>query len=165
MKRLSIFDLQEGKIYNAFDGDRQLGKRYTVQNGQLKNASKDEDPNNLEVYENCVWVPLKASIGFEEVFQAPAPTSILGLKHGLIYKASAQIGGLVARRGNQLVMLDNNHKVTKPVDLAIVKLNTMFTAIGEISAKALTPKTRKTLKKLVTAKSKSKTASRSSARR
>ena len=132
MKRLSIFDLQEGKVYNAFDGSRQLGKRYTVQNGKLMNASKDEDPHNLSVYEGCVWVPLKASIRFEEVKEAAKPVSILGLKQGLVYKPSAQISGLVTRKGNKLMFVEGN-RTTKSVDLAIVNLSTMFTVIGQIA--------------------------------
>lgn len=132
MKSLSIFDLQEGKIYDAFDGSRRLDKRYTVQNGQLKNANKDEDPNELSVYENCDWVPLKASINFKEVFQA--------------------------------------HKPVRPVDLAIVQLTTMFTAIAdapasEVFSRLIPKKTRKIAKSLVTSKSKSKSSARATARR
>jgi hypothetical protein len=131
-QRLSIFDLQEGKVYNAFDGARQLGKRYTVQSGKLMNASKNEDPHNLEVYEGCNWVPLKASIRFEEVKAPSTPVSILGLKQGLVYRPSAQISGLVTRKGNKLMFVEGN-KTTKSVDLDIVNLSTMFTAIGEMA--------------------------------
>lgn len=133
MKRLSIFDLQEGKVYAAFDGDRRLGKNYTVKDGKLMNASKDEDPNDLKVYEGCSWVPLKASVGFEEIKNLGGPTSILGLKQGMVYKASAQLSGFIARAGRKLMKLDQNHKVIGPVDLEIVSLTTMFTPVAELA--------------------------------
>src|SRR5690606_38338282 len=113
---LSVFDLKEGHIYKAFDGNRELNKTYMVRNGKLMNSANKQDPEALKSYDNCEWVPLKASIGFEQI-ETSGPvqrsttkkaspmskTSILGLKNGGVYRAPAQFKGLVKRFGSRLL--------------------------------------------------------------
>lgn len=139
-KRVSIFDLKEGKVYKAFDGKRELSKIYTVQNGKLMNASKEGDANDIQEYDGCEWVPLKASITFQEIKSAqlvPAASSILGLKKGLIYKSdSDEFDGLVARIGNKLMSLNDKKKPMRAIELNRVDLTVEFNVVGTMPKKA-----------------------------
>lgn len=145
MKKLSIFDLKEGKVYAAFDGKRKLSKKYAVMNGKLMNAYDAQDEEALTQYDSCEWVPLKASISFQEIKSEilSFPTSILGLQKGMIYKSDL---GDVTRVGSSLRSVSKGKIVGKPIQLDRISLSQSFEAIGQMKAKKA-PAAKKAVKK------------------
>jgi hypothetical protein len=119
-KRLTILELQEGKEYAAFDGDRRLRKTYRINGGVIENRdargnvgeglgeqpggelASGEDEDN---YMGCNWVPIKASVMFEEIgsFTPTALKTLFQLEENNTYRMdSFEYEGEVARVGGQL---------------------------------------------------------------
>lgn len=145
-KRIKLFQMEVGREYAAFDGDRKLPKTYKLTApGKLMNADELGD------YIGCSWIPVKDSIRFVDLNELIAPppvvpqlTSSEALAADSMYpEVPANIMSMipgqtyVSKSDNKVYMKVNNDlfRVTKEVKLKKVQadkimLSEQFVTIG-----------------------------------
>jgi hypothetical protein len=137
-KRLTILELQEGKEYAAFQGDRRLKKTYRINNGRIENRYDGDGDTTTglgrdEEYTGCDWVPVKANITFEEIGTFESTPTLFTLKDGAVYLMRPDIyedGTLVARVGGTLYHSTGNGMLGQPVDMAELNVDARFDKVG-----------------------------------
>lgn len=145
-KRLSIFDLKEGKIYRAFNANGgEIGRKFRVAKGELQNNTGEAFTGQ---YVGCSWVPVNAGVTFEEEGDSDVQVGLLSLQPGTVYESSKT--GRIARKGTTLFIVDDKNRMSKKLDLKQISLSTLFMAVGKIAMK----------RKAAKAKSKSRKARR-----
>lgn len=143
-KRVSIFELEQGVKYAAYDGNRRLPKNYQIINGRLQNENGD----GLGEMQGCSWVPVKASITFQEISReglkgnklfVPSKTeaiSPLFMQEGIIYETDGDWeygmeSGEYTRKGGNLYTVKDS-KADQLVQLSKMSLETEFTPVGNL---------------------------------
>lgn len=126
-KRLSIFDLKEGKIYRAFSGDKEIGRRFRIADGKLQN----DTGTGPQKYVGCSWVPVNADVTFEEEGDSDIQVSVLALQPGTVYESPKT--GKIARKGSTLFVVDDKNRPTTKLELRQISLNTLFKAVGKMA--------------------------------
>lgn len=130
-KRLSIFDLKEGKIYRAFNASgSEIGRKFRIAKGELQNNTGEEFKGQ---YVGCSWVPVNAGVTFEEMGDADIQVGLLALQPGTVYESSKT--GKIARKGSTLFVVDEKNHTTSKLDLKQISLGTLFMAVGKVAMK------------------------------
>ena len=120
-KRVSVYELKEGKTYAAFNGRRKLKRTFHKKNGKLYTDAGEASEAYTGYYSGCQWVPPSADYSFEEIKEPKKVIvredsadhqhefSVIHMKEDRIYQwENGYLSGdnLVMRKGGTLYFCD-----------------------------------------------------------
>ena len=135
----NIFELEEGKTYKVIKNDRELVRKFRVNNEKLEN-------DGLGFFAPCDWVSLNATTKFIETYTStsfPAQVfhkirnlltqlipkkgiSFLKLKEGVVYQTSnILLPKSIIRKGDKIF----NHLSNEEIKLDQLSLKTRFVPV------------------------------------
>ena len=141
----TIFELEEGKTYKAYQNNDLLHRKFRVSKGKLENSG-------LGNFAPCDWAPVNSDLKFEEtrategfiakgfnkifnIFRSVYTTkasSFLQIKEGLVYtNDNDKLPARVFLEQGELKDFETKEKVS----LKKISLNTKFSCLGDFPSK------------------------------